>query len=382
MRRGSALVAVMRKEFIQTLRDRRMLPLLIAAPLLQTLVFGFAVNLDLEDQPLVVADEDRSPASRALVQRIATAEGFSLLAVVGSAAEAEDLVWRGDAALMLDIPRGWERASARSGASLALALDGSDANTAVRAGQELGQILGQDAQAARVGALRQALATRSLPAERMLAGIRLEPQAWFNPELKTAVFLVPGVLAMVLAVITMVLTAMGLTREREVGTLEQLMVTPLKPWELILGKTLPFAAFGLADVALVAALAFLVFDVPLRGSMVSVFFVSALYLMTTLGTGIFLSTVSSSQQQALLNAFFVILPALMLSGYVFPVEHMPAPVQWLTVFNPLRHYIDLMRALMVQGGGLEHRLGAVAGLAGIGALVLIAASLRFRKRIG
>ncbi len=370
---------VARKELIQTLRDPRMLPLLLVAPILQTVVFGFAVNLDLKDQPVAVVDSDRTEASRSLTDELRRADSFDVVGVLDDPDKAEALVMRGEAALVLQIPRGFGEDLQRGQAAVAVVVDGSDANTAVRASQELNQILAQRATSEQWGRLGAALAARGIPPERATPRIRLESRAWYNPQLRTAVFLVPGVLALVLAVITMVLTAMGLTREKEVGTLEQLMVSPLRPHELILGKVLPFVAFGLVDVALVSALAFLVFGVPLRGSLVAVFVVSGVYLLTTLGLGLFISTVSATQQQALLNAFFVLLPALMLSGYVFPVEHMPEPVQWLTTLNPLRYYITLMRGLMVKGAPLGAMLPSLAALAGLGLAVTVAASLRFRK---
>jgi ABC-2 type transport system permease protein len=192
---------------------------------------------------------------------------------------------------------------------------------------------------------------------------------------------VPGVLALVLLVITMMLTAMGLTREKETGTLEQIMVTPIRPVELMLGKTLPFAALGLLDLGVALSVAVVVFDLPVRGSLVAVYGVTLLYLMTTLGLGLFISTVSATQQQAMLTAFFIMLPALLLSGHIFPIANMPEPVQWLTQVNPLRHYIEIVRGVLVKGATLEELWRQTLSLAAIGVLVLAGASLRFRKRI-
>jgi ABC-2 type transport system permease protein len=375
-----AIAAVIRKELIQTMRDRRMLPLLLVAPLVQTLVFGYAVNLDLDDQPVVISDHDGSPASREIAVAVRTAASFELAAVVRDDDEAEQMVREGRAALAILVPRGYARDLDRGQGRIFVALDGSDANTALRASQELSLILGQRAAALSSARFGQVLAARGLDPGSALPAVELRPRAMFNPRLETAVFLVPGVLALVLAVITMVMTSMALAREKEVGTLEQVMVSPLRPIELMLGKALPFAFFGLLEVALVICLARLVFDVPMTGSLVAVFAVSAIYLMTTLGLGLLISTFSSTQQQALLNAFFVLLPALMLSGYVFPVEHMPAPVQWLTVLNPLRYYIELVRGLMVKGATIADMAPSLAALTALGSSVLIAASLRFRKR--
>ncbi len=375
-----AIAAVIRKELIQTMRDRRMLPLLLVAPLMQTLVFGFAVNLDLADQPVVISDRDGSEASREVLDAVRTAESFHVAAVVRDDDVAERMVREGAAALAILVPRGYARDLDSGRARIFMALDGSDANTALRAGQELTTILGQRAAAITVRRVGEALAARGLDPGATMPAVDLRTRAMFNPRLETAIFLVPGVLAMVLAVITMVMTSMALAREKEVGTLEQVMVSPLLPAELMLGKTLPFAFLGLLEVALVICLARLVFGVPMAGSLVAVFAVSAVYLMTTLGLGLLISTFSATQQQAMLNAFFVLLPALMLSGYVFPVEHMPEPVQWLTTVNPLRYYIELVRGLMVKGSALADMGGSLAALTALGGGVLIAASLRFEKR--
>ena len=191
----------------------------------------------------------------------------------------------------------------------------------------------------------------------------------------------PGVLALVLLVITMMLTAMGLTREKEMGTLEQIMVTPIRPAELMLGKTLPFAALGLLDLGVALSISVVVFDLPVRGSLFAVYGATLLYLMTTLGLGLFISTISATQQQAMLTAFFFMLPALLLSGHIFPIDNMPEPVRWLTLANPLRHYIEIVRGVLIKGASLADLWRQVASLAGIGLLVLGGASLRFKKRI-
>jgi len=199
--------------------------------------------------------------------------------------------------------------------------------------------------------------------------------------MKTAIFLVPAVLALVLMVVTTMLTSMGLTREKEIGTLEQVMVTPVRPIELMVGKMLPFAGLGLIDVGVIVSVAALLFDLPVRGSILALFGVSALFLMTTLGFGLFISTVSSTQQQAMLNTFFLLFPALMLSGYIFPIENMPRWAQLITYVDPLRYYVELTRGIMVKGASLVDLWRSVAALTGLGVLVLLAASARFKKRI-
>jgi ABC-2 type transport system permease protein len=351
------------------------------APVLQVILFGYAVNLDLSAQPLVIADLDRTAASRRAIETIAENDSFLLVGRVDSHDKAEAAIDKGDASLALLIPRGFEKKLEQGRAELLMILDGSDSNTALRAGQEAGQILNNGAITRQKQRVQAALSAQGVSPDVLLPQLQINARAWFNPQMKTAVFLVPGVLALVLMVVTTILTAMGLTREKEIGTLEQVMVTPIKSIELMVGKTIPFALLGLLEVAVVVSIASLVFDLPVRGSLLSLYGVTVLYLMTTLGLGLFISTVSATQQQAMLNAFFVVLPALMLSGFIFPIDNMPEPVQWITYANPLRYFIQLVRGIMVKGSSLTELSGSVASLAGLGVLVLIAAALRFRKRV-
>ncbi|RJO63777.1 MAG: ABC transporter permease [Myxococcales bacterium] len=375
------LARIMKKEFIQTLRDKRMVAILMIAPVFQTLIFGFAINLDLTAQPVVVADLDRSPESRELLEAIAATDGFRFVAHVDSADEAERMVVLGRAVLALLIPEGFARDKARGGAQAMVVLDGSDSNTALRAGQEISQILVAKVYAEVRGDLSAALRANGLAPERFASQIVFAPRAWFNPRLRSAVFFVPGVLGLVLTVITMMLTSMGLTREKEIGTLEQIMVTPVRPWQLILGKTIPFALLGLVDMTFIVSLAAMIFDIPTMGPLWALMGAALLFFLTTLGMGLFISTVSATQQQAMMNAFFVLMPAIMLSGFVFPIENMPQPVQWLTTVNPLRYFIAIVRGVMVKGASLADLWDSALKLGAIGLAVISLASLRFRKRL-
>ena len=378
---NSIVLRVAKKELIQTFRDRKMLGVLLIAPVLQCVLFGFAVNLDLHAQPLAVADSDRTRESRDLVRALAGSDGFDLAISAPDDGAAERALDAGGASMALLVPRGYAERLAQGRAEVALVVDGSDSNTALRAGQEAGQILSARAISAQRGKIRAALAAAGRAADRGVPELAFEPRVFFNPQLRSAVFLVPGVLALVLLVITMMLTAMGLTREKEMGTLEQIMVTPIRPAELMLGKTLPFAALGLLDLGVALSISVVVFDLPVRGSLFAVYGATLLYLMTTLGLGLFISTVSATQQQAMLTAFFFMLPALLLSGHIFPIDNMPEPVRWLTLANPLRHYIEIVRGVLIKGASLADLWRQVAALAGIGLLVLGGASLRFKKRI-
>jgi ABC-2 type transport system permease protein len=378
---SSVIVYIIKKELIQTFRDPRMFAMLLLAPILQVILFGYAVNLDLSAQPTVIADSDRTPISREVVETLARNESFKIVGRFDSHDQAESAIERGNASLAILIPRGFEQKLEQNGAELLVVLDGADSNTALRASQETSQILNNNAITRQKERLKAALAAQGVSADALVPQLQIETRAWYNPQMKTAVFLVPGVLALVLLVVTMILTAMGLTREKETGTLEQVMVTPIKSFELMIGKIIPFALLGLVEVAVVVAVAAQVFDLPVRGSLLSLYAVTGLYLLTTLGLGLFISTVSATQQQAMLNSFFFLLPALMLSGFIFPIENMPEPVQWATYLNPLRYYIQLVRGIMIKGSLLQELAGAVAALASLGVIVLGAAALRFRKRI-
>jgi ABC-2 type transport system permease protein len=378
----SAIVArVAKKELIQTFRDRKMLGVLLIAPVVQCVLFGFAVNLDLHAQPLAVSDSDRTRASRDLVRTLAKSDGFDLAVSALDEGDAVRALDTGRASMALLVPRGYADRLADGRAEVALVVDGSDSNTALRAGQEAGQILSAQAIGAQRAKIGAALAAAGRAKDRGVPELVFEPRVLYNPQLRSAVFLVPAVFALVLLVITMMLTAMGLTREKEMGTLEQIMVTPIRPAELMLGKTLPFAALGLLDLGVALSISVVVFDLPVRGSLFAVYGATLLYLMTTLGLGLFISTISATQQQAMLTAFFIMLPALLLSGHIFPIDNMPEPVRWLTLANPLRYYIEIVRGVLVKGATLADLWRQVASLAGLGLLVLGGASLRFKKRI-
>jgi len=379
--RSPVIPHVVKKELLQTFRDRRMVMILFVAPVLQVTLFGFAVNLDLASQPAVVADLDRTPTSRDAVAAIANDSEFKVVRHTLTYEEAAESVTSGEASLAILVPRGFEKDVARNEAQIAVVLDGSDANTATRAAQAASQILNGRAISVQQLRLADAVAAMGLSPDSARAELRIESRPWFNPAMKTAIFFVPAVLALVLTVVTMLLTSMGLTREKEIGTLEQIMVTPVRPIELMIGKVLPFAIIGLVDVIVIVAVAALVFQVPVRGSIVSLLVASALFLMSTLGLGLFISTLSATQQQAMLNSFFVILPALMLSGFIYPIENMPPAVQVITYADPLRYYIELTRGIMVKGATLLDLWRPAVLLALLGALLLAGAAWRFRKRI-
>jgi len=350
------------KELLELKADPRLFGILIVAPMLQLLALGYAATTDIENVPVVVVDADRSTASRGLISRFSASPSFAIVDVVSSAREVDSYLERGRAWLALSIPSGYGDAIASNRPqTLQLIADGSDANSTNVA-------LGY--------------ATNLLGAYSQERGV-LDPrvQVWFNPRLESRHFMIPGVLALLLLAITTILAAMGIVRERELGTLEQLNVTPLRRWELIVGKLLPYALVGMVDVCLVIGIAVLWFEVPLRGSVGLLFAMTAVYLLSTLGLGLFVSTISSTQQQAMMTAaFFFMTPMVFLSGFIFPIENMPAFIQPITYLIPLRYFLVILRSIFLKGVGLETVWPQAAALAAWGAAILTLAITRSTKR--
>jgi ABC-2 type transport system permease protein len=345
----------------------------IVAPNIQLAMLGYAATTDVRDVPLVVADGDRSAASRALVERFDGSRNFTVIDTVTTVAEVEPYLERGRAWLALAIPAGYGAdVSARRPVTVQVVADGTDSNsTNVALGYATGLI----------GAYAQELAgTADEPAQ---GGIDARIRVWFNPQLESRHFMIPGVLALVLLVVTANLASMAVVREKELGTLEQLNVTPLRKWELVVGKLLPYGLIGLVDVLLVVAVAVLWFEIPLRGSCALLFAMSVIYVLCTLALGLFISTISNTQQQAMMTAtFFFLMPMIYLSGFIFPIENMPATIQPFTYGIPLTYFLVIVRGIFLKGIGLELLWPQAAALAAWGAIVLALAVSRSRKRVG
>jgi ABC-2 type transport system permease protein len=365
------------KEFRQLRRDKRMIPAMIVGPVIQLLVFGIAANNDVTNVPLLVLDDDHTPASRALVDRFTSSGYFQLTRSVASEAEIEPPLLRGSAQLGLVIPRGYGRdASAGRTPRLQLIVDGSDSTSAVVGLGYASRIIiqaGADAVTAR-------LARQGLPTDP--TGVSLVSRVWYNPDLKSRWFYVPAVLAMVLMLVTMLLPSMAVVREKEMGTLEQIIVTPIRSWQLILGKLLPFACIGFFDTLLITGLAVLLFQVPLRGSLALLVFLTIPFLLCTLGLGLLVSTIVRTQQQAMMTAvYLVMVPMIYLSGLIFPIENMPPLIQRFTVVIPLKYYAHIIRGVFLKGSGIGVLWPDAVALLVIGATVLTLAALRFRKSL-
>jgi len=361
---------LIRKEFLQLRRDRRMMLILIMAPVLQLFLFGYAVTLDIKHIGLVVCDRDRSPESRDLVGSFARAGYFDLRGWVDSPSAVDGPIESGDALAALYIPHDFSKRLARGEtAQLQLILDGTDMNSAGVAAGYTGALV------ARYARMKAA----HTPA---LARIEHRPRIWYNPELRSVIYMVPGVICMILGTVMTAMTAMAIVRERETGTLEQLIVTPIRPMELMLGKTLPFAGIGILDVAVIVAVARYWFGVQVAGSLVLLMSLAMLFLLTTLGLSLFVSTISRTQQQAMLTAFFIIMPSVILSGFMFPIENMPLAIQTITYAIPLRYFVEIVRGIFLRGAGIAILWPQVLALAALGGAIFGLSALRFQKRLG
>ncbi|MGE5360539.1 MAG: ABC transporter permease [Bacteroidales bacterium] len=362
------------KELIELRQDPRLLRVLIVAPILQLTILGYAATTDVKNVPIVVADGDRTPASRDLIARFEASPYFSIVATVSSVNEVDPYLERSTAWMGLAIPAGYGQAvGARQPTTVQVLADGTDANSTTVALGYATNLVATYAGSI-VGAGRQPLGSR-------LGAYDPQIRVWFNPQLESKDFMIPGVLALLLLVMTAVLGSMGIVRERELGTLEQLNVTPLSRWELIVGKLLPYALIGAIDVFIVVGIAVFWFQVPLRGSFVLLFAMSMVYLLSTLGMGLFVSTISNTQQQAMMTAaFFVVVPMIYLSGFVFPIENMPAVIQPITYLIPLRYYLVIVRGIFLKGVGLESFWREALELLVFGVGILALAGMRARKR--
>lgn len=365
------------KEFLQVFRDRKMRGIIFVMPVLQVLVFGYAVTLDVAHIRTAVYDLDNSVASRELIARFAKSGYFDIVERVYGDEALGQLIDRGEVSAGLKINHGFtDDLRAGRTAQLQVIVDGSDSNTAGVVLDYSAKITGQLSRKVLLTRFTRIRGSFNKPGR-----VELQTRTWFNETLESRNFYVPGVIAIVVMLITLMLTSMAVVREKEIGTIEQIMVTPITPLEFILGKTLPFALIGFADVLLVTAVGVFWFAVPIQGSLLLLFAATALYLMTTLGIGLLISTVSQTQQQAMMSAFFFYFPAVLLSGFMFPIANMPELVQWLTYLNPLRYFLVVVRGIFLKGIGPEILWPQMLALAVLGTALLWLAASRFKKTL-
>lgn len=363
------------KEFIHIFRDPKMKGVIFLMPIIQVLIFGYAVTTDVKNVATAVFDLDNSIASRELVARFENSGYFNVVAHLQHEEQVREALDRGTVRTVLRMNKGFEQ-ELRAGrtAQLQVLLDGTDSNTAGIVLDYSARIAGELSQAILITRLSRFKGQFSPP-----AGVNIQTRAWFNENLESRNFYVPGVIAILVMLITLMLTSMAVVREKEVGTMEQIMVTPITSAEFILGKSLPFALIGFADVIVITLIGVFWFKVPIRGDLVLLFLATALYLMTTLGIGLLISTVSQTQQQAMMSTFFFYFPAVLLSGFMFPIANMPQIIQWLTMLNPLRYFLIIIRGIFLKGVGLSVLWPQMLALAIMGVLTLWAAMQRFDK---
>jgi len=361
------------KELRQTLRDERTKRMIFGAPIIQLLLFGYAVNTDVHGVATALVDHDRTAESRELVSAL-TASGY--FRIVTTSDRSSDLGWaldHGDAVVGLEIPPryGVDLLRGRSPA-VQLLVDGTNSNTATVAQGYATRIVQQ---------LGARVASTSGGAAALPAGIDLRARAWFNPSLESRVYNVPAVIGVIVLLMCLLLTALGVVREREVGTLEQLLVSPLTPGELMLGKTIPVAGIALVQLTLVTTVALLWFHIPLRGSVPVLLLAAALFILAGLSFGLLISTVSATQQEAFLAMFLFLLPAIILSGFLYPISTMPEFFQRLTLANPLRHFLEIVRGIFLKGAGLRELWVQFTVLSAMAVAGLVVATRRFRRTL-
>ncbi len=373
---GRRLAAIIIKEFVQLARDRRTLAMALLMPVIQLLLFGYAITTEVEHLPTVVFDQSQSQESRALLQRFVNSRFFRITAYAANLQEVQARIDGGSARVGIVIPPDLAQTlQAGRPARVQVIVDASDplvARSALSTAEAIGQVASLE------------IATRLLTRAGVpVLGIPLEvrTRAWYNPDLRSVNFMVPGLLAVILSMLTLMLTAIAIVRERELGTLEQLVATPIRRAELMLGKILPYVVLGYLDITLALLIGAFWFRVPIRGSLLLLYALALVFYLTTLGQGILVSTVSRTQRQAMQGAFFVFLPTLLLSGFMFPREGMPLVIQWLGYAIPLTYFLIIVRGIILKGIGLAELGNQILPLAVLGLVFFTVSVLRFQKRL-
>jgi ABC-2 type transport system permease protein len=362
------------KELAQIRRDRSLFGILVIAPVFQLLVMGFAANTDIRNISVSIRDNAHSTQSREYIRSLASSGYFKTTLVTGPESGDGNLLVSGQAGLLVVIPPDFEkRLITRRSAPVQVLVDGSDSNFGVNG-------LNYLQKATRL--FSSSLAGLEISQARRAPAVTIDSRAWYNPRLLSRYYMVPALMGVLLLVTTMIVTSMSLVKEREEGTMEQLLVTPIRPVELMIGKLLPFVVIGFMEITLALGVIFGMFGVPLRGNVLLLYAFSGLFLLTTLGLGLFVSTLVRTQQQAMMVAtFFVMMPFVLLSGFIFPVENMPQAIQMIAAFIPLKYYLEIVRGLFLKGTGWHELWHPALMLLLWGIAILGLASLKFRKRL-
>lgn len=382
----SRIAVIFWKEIFVVLREPKMRALLLGPPIIQLVIFGYAVTLDVSQVSLGWMDRDKSPESRQLEALFDGSEYFRIVQRIETEEEFVDLLDRGSVRAVVRIPEDFSEDLLRQAvAKVLVVVDGTNSNTASIAANYIRQVVADFSSRKMEDRQRHLMigatfATGSA-VEVRVPRLQLESRVWFNPELKSQDYYVPGVVVNIIALVTVMLTALAIVREKEIGTMEQLMVTPIRSFELMFGKTLPFALIGIVDVILITVVSLLVFGIPFRGSPILLLGGAVVFLLTTLGAGLLISTLSNTQQQAMMGSFFFFLPVFMLSGFAFPIRNMPIAVQYVTYWNPVRYFLEITRGVFLKGIGIEILWPQVLAMLALGLGMITLSALRFRKRL-
>lgn len=372
------ILHIIKKEFQQFKRDPKMFGIILLAPVIQLIFLGYAVNMDIEHVTAVVFDQDHSQTSREYINKFSSSNYFEIVDYVDNYDDIQSHLENGSATLGIVIPNEFEKNICRNRTTpLQVIFDGSDGN---KASISAGYVMSITNKFARniLMDYRNKTGQKISP----VGSIDAEVRAWYNPELKTRVFMVPAIVGLLLSVITLILTSLAIVKEKEIGTLEQIIVSPIKPIQLILGKLIPFAILGFIVVGIILTAMTFIFGIYTRGSFTFLFFSAFLYTLSTLGFGILVSTLSRTQQQAMMLAIFVVLmPMIFLSGFAFPIENMPQFIQWLTYVVPLRYFMTIIRGVILKGVGFSELWLELLALFSMGMAVLTFSVLLFRKRL-
>ena len=375
--RNSRLLSLIRKEFIQILRDPRTLVITFAIPVVQLFLLGYAANTDVRNVPLAVFDQSHSAAGRRLLDAYRAADYFKLTYVVDSEDELRALIDTGDARAGLIIPSTYgQQISGGQPVQIAFVLDGSDPTVAATA-LSAATLIGESHS---INLLVERLNQRGLP-DVFQSQVNVRTQIWYNPDLESAYFMVPALIGMILQMQATMLTSIAIVRERERGTIEQLIVTPLRAWELVVGKLIPYVIIAFFNTLEVLVIGTLWFDVPVRGSLSLLLALSGLFLVPSLGIGLVISTGAKTQHEAMMLSFFTMMPSIFLSGFLYPLAAMPKVLQWISAVIPLRYYLIIVRSLVLKGVGIEAVLDETLALAVFGVITMGVAALRLRKRL-
>lgn len=368
--------AILKKEIKQVLRDPRMKTVIFISPVIQILIFGYAANKDIDYIPVAIYDQDNTKESRGLLNDFTYSKYFVPKYYIYSDKEQDRLIDRGKTSAVIRIDRGFGRnLKAGKDAFVQLSLDGSDSNTAMVILGYANTIMSRY----QYRLLKDSASAKGLPG--VNASVDLRDISWFNENLISRNYYLPGVIASIVTIMSLLLTAMAIVREKEIGTMEQLIVSPLKPLELVIGKLIPFGIIALIQASLITTFAVLWFHIPLRGNLLLLALATCVYLFTSLGAGLYISTIASTQQEAMMSVFLFYMPTFLLSGFAYPIANMPEVIQWFTLVNPMRYFLVIIRGIFLKGVGIDVLWSQFAALLLMGLVVISFSILRFKRRM-